>query len=48
MSITGHGTETQFLTYIKKTNAENAEVLRNFYKKSMEEKGLKPTLKVVE
>lgn len=48
MSITGHGTEQQFLTYIKKTNAENAEVLRNFYKKNAEENGLVPTLKVVE
>ncbi|TWP24277.1 integrase [Apibacter muscae] len=47
MSITGHATETQFLTYIKKTNAENAEVLRNFYKKSMKEKGLKPMLKII-
>ncbi|PTT74108.1 tyrosine-type recombinase/integrase, partial [Chryseobacterium sp. HMWF001] len=47
MSITGHATETQFLTYIKKTNAENAEVLRNFYKRSAEKKGLETTLKVV-
>ncbi|MDV3980946.1 integrase [Elizabethkingia anophelis] len=47
MSITGHSTETQFLTYIKKTNAENAEVLRNFYKRSAEEKGLKTSLKIV-
>jgi hypothetical protein len=48
MAITGHATETQFLTYIKKTNAENAEVLRNYYKKEMEKNGFKPTLKIVE
>lgn len=47
MSITGHSTETQFLTYIKKTNAENAEVLRNFYKRSAKEKGLEVNLKIV-
>lgn len=47
MAITGHSTEQQFLTYIKKTNAENAEVLRNFYKRKANEKGLEPTLKVV-
>ncbi|MCT3899449.1 tyrosine-type recombinase/integrase [Elizabethkingia anophelis] len=47
MSITGHATESQFLTYIKKTNAENAEVLRNFYKRSAKEKGLETALKVV-
>lgn len=47
MAITGHATETQFLTYIKKTKTENAEVLRNFYKKQAENKGLEPTLKIV-
>ena len=47
MSITGHSTETQFLTYIKKTNAENAEVLRNFYKRSAKENGLETSLKIV-
>ena len=47
MAITGHSTEQQNLTYIKKTNAENAEVLRNFYKRKANEKGLEPTLKVV-
>lgn len=47
MAITGHSTETQFLTYIKKTNSENAEVLRNFYKKSAKEGGLDFNLKVV-
>lgn len=46
MAITGHATETQSLTYIEKTNAENAEVLRNFYEKSTEVNGLKPTFKV--
>lgn len=47
MAITGHSTEQQFLKYIKKTNAENAEVLRNFYKRKANENGLEPTLKVV-
>lgn len=47
MAITGHSTETMFLNYIKKTASENAEVLRNFYKRSAEEKGLKPVLKVI-
>lgn len=47
MSITGHATETQFLTYIKKTTAENAEVLRNFYKRSAKENGLETSLKIV-
>lgn len=47
MSITGHATESQFLTYIKKTTAENAEVLRNFYKRKAEENGLEATLKIV-
>ena len=47
MAITGHSTETQFLKYIKKTTAENAEVLRNFYKRSAEEKGLETHLKIV-
>lgn len=47
MSITGHKTEEQFLKYIKRTKAENAEILRNFYKRSAEEKGLKPNLKIV-
>lgn len=47
MAITGHATETMFLNYIKKTASENAEVLRNFYKRSAEEKGLKPVLKIV-
>ncbi|WKS95891.1 tyrosine-type recombinase/integrase [Riemerella columbina] len=47
MAITGHTTEAMFLNYIKKTASENAEVLRNFYKRSAEEKGLKPVLKVI-
>ncbi|MBP7498564.1 MAG: tyrosine-type recombinase/integrase [Chryseobacterium sp.] len=47
MAITGHATETQFLTYIKKTAAENAEVLRNFYKRKAEENGLEFNLKVI-
>ena len=47
MAITGHATETQFLTYIKKTSAENAEVLRNFYKQSAKQNGLEPVLKIV-
>lgn len=47
MAITGHSTETMFLNYIKKTASENAEVLRNFYKRSAEEKGLKPALKII-
>ena len=47
MAITGHSTETQFLTYIKKTTAENAEVLRNFYKRSAKENGLEFNLKVI-
>lgn len=47
MAITGHATETIFLNYIKKTASENAEVLRNFYKRSAEEKGLQPVLKIV-
>lgn len=47
MAITGHATETMFLNYIKKTASENAEVLRNFYKRSAEEKGLQPVLKIV-
>ncbi|WP_312823243.1 tyrosine-type recombinase/integrase [Epilithonimonas sp.] len=47
MSITGHATETQFLTYIKKTTAENAEVLRNFYKQSAKENGLEFNLKAI-
>jgi integrase len=47
MAITGHATEKQFLTYIKKTTAENAEVLRNFYKRSANESGLETNLKVV-
>ena len=47
MTITGHSTETQFLTYIKKTNAENAEILRNFYKRNAKENGLTSILKVV-
>lgn len=47
MAITGHSTETMFLNYIKKTASENAEVLRNFYKQSTEEKGLKPVLKII-
>jgi len=34
MAITGHSTEKQFLTYIKKTNVENAEILRNYYKEN--------------
>ena len=29
MAITGHSTEVQFLAYIKKTNAEKVEALRN-------------------
>lgn len=47
MAITGHSTETQFLTYIKKTTAENAEVLRNFYKRSAKENGLEFNLKAI-
>ena len=47
MAITGHATETQFLTYIKKTAAENAEVLRNFYKRKAAENGLEFNLKVI-
>lgn len=47
MSITGHSTESQFLTYIKKSTAENAEVLRNFYKRSAKENGLETSLKIV-
>lgn len=47
MAITGHSTETQFLTYIKKTTSENAEILRNFYKQSTQEKGLETNLKAV-
>ncbi len=47
MAITGHTTETQFLTYIKKTTAENAEILRNFYKRSANENGLEFNLKVI-
>ncbi|MEJ8605266.1 tyrosine-type recombinase/integrase [Riemerella anatipestifer] len=47
MAITGHSTETMFLNYIKKTSSENAEVLRNFYKKQNEAKGRKPVLKVI-
>ena len=47
MAITGHSTETQFLTYIKKTTAENAEVLRNFYKRKAEENGLEFNLKAI-
>ncbi len=47
MAITGHATETQFLTYIKKTTAENTEVLRNFYKQSAKDNGLVPALKIV-
>lgn len=47
MAITGHATETQFLTYIKKTTAENAEVLRNFYKRSAKESGLEFNLKAI-
>lgn len=47
MAITGHATETQFLTYIKKTTTENAEVLRNFYKRNAETEGLTPTLKII-
>ncbi len=47
MAITGHSTEKQFLQYIKKTATENAEILRNFYKQSAGQKGLKPALKVV-
>lgn len=47
MAITGHATETQFLTYIKKTTAENTEVLRNFYKQSANDNGLVPALKIV-
>lgn len=47
MAITGHSTETQFLTYIKKTATENAEILRNFYKLEAEKQGLTPTLKIV-
>lgn len=47
MAITGHSTETQFLTYIKKNTAENAEVLRNFYKRSAKENGLEFNLKAI-
>lgn len=47
MAITGHATETQFLTYIKKTAAENAEVLRNFYKRKAAENGLEFNLKAI-
>ncbi|WP_300672524.1 tyrosine-type recombinase/integrase [Soonwooa sp.] len=47
MAITGHATETQFLTYIKKTAAENADVLRNFYKRKAAENGLEFNLKVI-
>ena len=47
MAITGHSTETQFLAYIKKTTAENAEILRNFYKRSANKNGLEFKLKVI-
>ena len=47
MAITGHATETQFLTYIKKTNSENTEILRNFFKRNAEENNLEATLKIV-
>ena len=33
MAITGHTTETQFLSYIKTTNEEFAEILGKFWDK---------------
>lgn len=33
MAITGHTTETQFLSYIKTTNEEFAEILGDFWDK---------------
>lgn len=47
MAITGHATETQFLMYIKKTNAENTEILRNFFKRTAKENGLEFNLKAI-
>ena len=47
MAITGHSTEVQFLAYIKKTNAEKVEALREYYEKTEKENDLKSHLKIV-
>lgn len=48
MGITGHQTETQFLKYIKITNTEKAEKLKDYWNKQNEEQNIEEkVLKVV-
>ncbi len=49
MGITGHQTETQFLKYIKITNTEKAEKLKEYWNKQNEEQNIEEkVLKVVQ